>query len=203
MPYFEHDDALRSQTRRARIVKVDDSGPQQLVDLKGLKNEEPKKIYRPMDFGFFSVPPQDTEGVMIQMGGRSDRTLYLDGGHPQYRPKKRPAGSSGLFDQYGNLIQSDKNGLGVTHSSKINLQLGKGYDAKGASDYNGPAVSIVLQGSALTLTMGGSSIKMEDGKITIAAQEIVLKSPNVNLGAEGGTLIGLCGDGCATTVKAV
>src|SRR5258708_443366 len=127
---YEHDDAARSTTRRARIVKVDDSGTQQRVDISGLKNEKPKKIWRPIDFGFFSVPPKDTDGVMIQMGGRSDRTLYLDGGHKDYRPKDRPVGSAGLFDQFGNLLQTDKDHWGITHAKKISLQLGKGYDAK-------------------------------------------------------------------------
>src|SRR5689334_8838230 len=113
---FEHDDGIRVTTRRARIVKVDDSGTQQLVDLKILKSELPKKVWRVMDFGHFSVPPEDTDGAVIQMGSRSDRTLYVDGGHKDYRPKNRPAGSSGIFDQYGNLIQTDKNQLAHTHA---------------------------------------------------------------------------------------
>lgn len=200
---FEHDDAVRSMVRRARIVKVDDSGTQQKLDLKGLKNEEPKKIYRVMPFGHFSVPPKDSEGLMVQMGGRSDRTVYIEGGHKDYRPKDRPAGSSGLFDQYGNLLQSDKDGMAFTHSKKVTIQLGKGYDAKDADSYSGPAVSIVFDGNAMTLTMGSSTVKLETGKITMTSPKVVIDSPDVNLGGDGGMLIGLCGGGCATKVKAI
>jgi phage gp45-like len=200
--YWEHDDGIRVTTRRSRIVKVDDSGTQQLVDLKGLKNEMPKKVWRVMDFGHFSVPPDDTDGLMLQMGSRSDRTVYFDGGHKDYRPTKRPAGSSGIFDQYGNLVQSDKNQLGVTHNTQISLQLGKGYDAKGASNYNGPAVSIVANKNSVTVTIGQSSVKVEPGQITYNSPKHILVG-EVHLGADGGEPIGLCGGGCATKVFAV
>ena len=200
---YEHDDGLRSATRRARITKVDDSGTQQLVDLKIMKGEKPEKIYRVMEFGHFSVPPSDTDGLVLQMGSRSDRTVYFDGGHKDYRPKNRPAGSSGLFDQYGNLIQSDKNQLGFTHSKKVVLQLGKGYDAKDAGNYNGKSVSITFDGNSMTLTFDDSSVKLESGKITHTSPHVVIKSNRVDLGDEGGTLVGLCGGGCATKVYAV
>ncbi|UPT85185.1 hypothetical protein HAP41_0000033390 [Bradyrhizobium barranii subsp. apii] len=49
--FYEHEDGIRSTTRRARVVKVDDKKSQQRIDLKGLKNEKPKKIWRPLDFG--------------------------------------------------------------------------------------------------------------------------------------------------------
>jgi phage gp45-like len=200
---WEHDDGIRVTTRRARIVKVDDSGTQQLVDLKVLKNEMPQKVWRPIDFGFFSVPPQDTDGVTIQMGSRSDRTLYLDGGHKDYRPTNRPAGSAGLFDQYGNLIQSDKNQLGFTHNSKIILELGQGYSAKGAQNYSGPSVSIEFDSSSMTLKFGGSTVQLQDQLITMTSPKVVVKSDEVHLGDDGGTLIGLCGGGCATKVYAI
>jgi phage gp45-like len=203
MSSWEHDDGIRVTTRRGRITKVDDSGTQQLVDLKILKNELPKKVWRPMDFGYFSVPPNDTDGVVVQMGSRSDRTLYLDGGHKDYRPRNRPAGSAGLFDQYGNLLQTDKDHFGVTHAKKINLQIGKGYDAKDAANYSGPTISIVADSNSVTITFNDASFKLESGKATVKAPTVIVDSPDVNLGGLGGTLVGLCGGGCATKVKAV
>jgi phage gp45-like len=200
---WEHDDGIRVTTRRSRIVKVDDSGTQQLVDLKILKNELPKKVWRVMDFGHFSVPPQDTDGVVIQMGSRSDRTLYVDGGHKDYRPTNRPAGSSGLFDQYGNLLQTDQNQFGVTHAKKVALALGQGYQAKGSQAYNGPQVSIAFDGNSMVLTFGSSTVTLTSSEITMATPKVVIQSDQVHLGADGGTLIGLCGGGCATKVYAV
>lgn len=203
MNTYEHEDAVRSATRRGRIVNVDDSGTQQLVDLSIMAGEKPEKIWRVMDFGHFSVPPKDTDGAVIQMGSRSDRTLYIDGGHKDYRPRSRPAGSSGLFDQYGNLIQTDKDQIGFTHSKKIALQLGKGYDAKDAGNYSGKSVSIVFDGNSLTLTFDDSTVKLESGKITHTSPHVVIKSAHVDLGDEGGKLVKLCDDTCATKVYAV
>lgn len=200
---YEHDDSVRVTTRRARIVKVDDSGTQQLVDIKGLKNEMPKKIWRVMDFGHFSVPPDDTDGVMVQMGSRSDRTLYFDGGHKDYRPKNRPAGSSGIFDQYGDLLQSDKDQIAITHAKKFVVQLGKGYDAKDAQDYKGPTVSIAFDGSSMVLIFGGSTVKLEQNQITMTSPKVVVVSDQVHLGADGGVLVKRCDDSCATKVFAV
>lgn len=205
---FEHDDALRSSLRRARIVKVDDTGTQQLVDLKGLKKEEPKKIYRPQDHGFTSNPPADTEGVMLQMGGRSDRTLYLDGGHKKYRPRKLPEGGTAIYNHTGDIIRVVKDNLDVVHAKKINLQIGKGTDvssdggSKDADNSGQENISIVLTGDALTLTFGSSSITMADGKLTLTADNILLMG-NVDLGDVGGLAVDRTDDNPSTKVKAV
>jgi phage gp45-like len=192
---LEHEDAVRVTTRRARLDKINDDGTQQLVDFRGLKNEVLQKVWRPMEFGFFSMPPKDSDGVMIQMGSRADRTLYYDGGHKDYRPKKRPAGSAGLFDQYGNLLQSEKNQVGLTHNTKIVLQLGKGYDAKDASDYSGNAASIAFdKDNAMTLTYAGSTVTIDkNGNVVAKAKSefaggvdggrwVVARSGRVDLG---------------------
>ena len=213
MAIWEHDDAVRSQTIRTRIVKVDDEKSQQRVDLKARKNEKPKKIWRPIPFGFTSVPPVDTDGVMIQMGGRSDRSLYMDGGHEKYRPKKTPDGCSALFNEFGDIIRVFKDNADVVHQSKVNIRVGKGYDAGNSeapsgdtddkSDEDTETISIVLDGDTITITKDDSSVKLESGKITLTSPHVIIKSDHVDLGDEGGTLIGLCGGGCATKVFAV
>lgn len=62
----------------------------------------------------------------------------------------------------------------------------------------------------ITLTVGKTSIVLTASGITITAdtitvvgnKQIVLQSSDVELGATSGTLIALCGGGCATKVKA-
>lgn len=203
---FEHDDAVRSQTRRARIVKVDDKKSQQLVDLRGLKKEKPKEIWRPQDFGYTSVPPKDSDGVMIQMGGRSDRTLYMDGGHEKYRPKKTPDGCSALFNMHGDIIRVFKDNADVVHQKKVNIRIGKGYAAgqSGESSGDGPddkssedtkTISLVLEdGQAITLTYEGSTVTINaNGKIVAKAASqfsggvnggkwVVVRATRVDLG---------------------
>jgi phage gp45-like len=226
---WEHDDAVRSQTIRTRIVKVDDEKSQQRVDLKARKNEKPKKIWRPMDFGFTSVPPEDTDGVLVQMGGRSDRSLYFDGGHEKYRPKKTPEGSAALFNMHGDIIRQFEKSQDHVHQKKINIRIGKGYDAGNSeapegetddkSDEDEKTISIVMDGDSivisyegakvtwsedeLKLEKGSSTTVMTDSKITHTTQHCVVIADRVDLGDEGGSPVGLCSGGCATKVFAV
>ncbi len=178
---YEHDDAIRSATRRARIVKVDDSQSQQLVDISGLKNELPRKIWRPQDFGFSSNPPPDSDGILQQMGSRSDRTLYRDAGHEKYRPKNTPQGGTVLFNHTGDIIRVFADNLDVVHSKQLNIRIGKGYNAgksqspsgsTGPDDASQPGdtnISIVLTANDVTISMGGSSIQMTATNIVVQA----------------------------------
>lgn len=213
---WEHDDGIRVTTRRARVVKVDDEKSQQRVDIKGLKKEKPEKVWRPMDFGFTSNPPEDCDGVLIQMGSRSDRTLYLDAGHEKYRPKKKDGieqGDTAIFNHNGDVVKVLKKQIDVAHAELINLRIGKGYKTGGDSaggegddseEEEETTVSLVIKkGDSITITFADSSVKLESGKITHTSPLVVIKSPDINLGGEGGEPIGLCGGGCSTTTKAI
>jgi hypothetical protein len=230
---FEVNDATRPTTRRAIIKKVDDSKSQQRVDIEGLKGEKPKKIWRPQDYGFSSHPPKDSDGIIEQMGSRSDRTLYRDAGHEKYRPKRTPEGGAVLFDHKGDIIRVFPEHLDVVHAKKINIRIGHGYkaDDNGAnadandtseddeSDKDEKTISIVQDGDNIIITFeqakitwsesnlvaefDDSSVTLESGKTTVEAAHVVIKSEHVDLGDEGGTPIGLCGGGCATKVYAV
>ena len=208
---------MRPTTRRARIVKVDDKKSQQLVDISGLKNEKPEKIWRPQPFGFSSNPPKDSDGIMMQMGSRSDRTLYLDGGHEKYRPKRTPVGGVALFNHEGDIIRVFPDHTDVTHQKKINLRVGKGYKSgdNGANNDSGDTseddkssedtktISIAMDGDKVVITYQSSKLTLEDGKATLEAQHVIIKSPHVDLGDEGGIAVKRCDDSCATKVYAV
>ncbi|MBR0871206.1 phage baseplate assembly protein [Bradyrhizobium tropiciagri] len=215
---YEHDDGIRSTTRRARVVKVDDSKSQQRIDLKGLKNEKPMKIWRPQDFGYSSNPPKDCDGCMVQMGSRSDRTLYLDGGHEKYRPKNTPEGGTVLFNHTGDIIRVFKDKMDAVHAKTINIRIGHGYNAgdngegQGSPTANGQpddasgkdtkTISVVLTGDSIVVTYDDSSVKLQSGQITHTSPKIVLEG-EVHLGGDGGVLVRRCDDSCATKVFAV
>jgi phage gp45-like len=228
----EHDDGLRSSTRRARVQQVTDSGSQQLVNLTGLKNEAPQKIWRPQDFGFTSNPPQNSDGIIDQMGSRSDRTFYRDGGHQNFRPKNTPSGCSALFNQFGDIIRVFQNSADVVHQKQVNIRVGHGYNAGNSGDSGTPSTqvddqsskdtktislvattsnivitfdkaTVTLNESSATVAFDDASITLQSGLITHAAPKVVIASDEVHLGADGGTLIGLCGGGCATKVFAI
>lgn len=111
---YESEDGVRGGVRRTTIVAVDDSGVQQLLTLSGLKSEQLKKIVRILPHGFSSNPPVGSEGLIHQMGGRSDRAMGHGFEHPQYRQKNLPPGTAVLYDQQGNVIYAKgKNGIAL------------------------------------------------------------------------------------------
>jgi phage gp45-like len=105
---FEHDDGLRSAIRRVIFKKVDDSGTQQKTKLTGLKKEELDEIVRIQSFGHHSVPPDDAEGIIMQMGARSDRTVVMGGEHKDHKPKNWKPGESGIYDAFKKFLRFGK-----------------------------------------------------------------------------------------------
>jgi hypothetical protein len=209
MASFEHDDALRSNIRRYRIVKVNDEGTQQRVDLSGLVKEKPEKVWRPMPHGFTSNPPPDSDGYMVGMGGRSDRMLYSDGGHKKYRPRNIPVGAAALYNHSGDIVRVFEDNCDVIHSKRINLRIGRGQDVSGDDGSKPPEgpdahnISIVATTDGVVITFDDSSVTWKPGELALKSPKVVVDSPAVHLGGEGGELIGLCGGGCATKVWAV
>ena len=190
MVYRELDDATRPTTRRARIIKVNDKGTQQRVDISGLKNEKPVKVWNTQPFGFSSNPPKDSDGIIEQAGSRSDRTFYRDAGHEKYRPKRTPEGGAVLFDYAGNIIRMFPEHGDFVHKDKINIRIGHGYKIgtedsgsesggedeggeEGEDDESGEdekTISIVLDGESITLTYEGSTVTIDDeGNVTAKA----------------------------------
>lgn len=101
---LENHDGTLGTLRRATVLKVDDSGPQQLVDLQGLAADMPRKVVRVLPHGFSSNPPLQSEGVLKALGGRSDRPMFIGGEHSQYRPRNLPSGNTILYDDKGNVV---------------------------------------------------------------------------------------------------
>jgi phage baseplate assembly protein V len=204
----EGQEGLVASLRRATVKETDDSGSQQMLKkMTGLKSETFEDVYRPQPHGFSSHAPADSEGVFLALGGRSDRLLALGFEHKKYRPKDTPEGGTVLYNHSGDVIRVFKDNLDAVHAKTINIKIGKGQDVSGETsapaDDDGPTISIVLNENDVTVTFEDSSIKLESGKITHTSPHVVIKSDKVDLGDEGGTLIGLCGGGCATKVFAV
>lgn len=111
---LENNDAVIATLRRAGVLKVDDSGEQQLVDLIGLASDKPRKVVRVLPHGFSSNPPLQSEGIFKSLGGRSDRGMFIGGEHSEYRQKNLTSGAAVLYDQNGNVIFANmQNGIQI------------------------------------------------------------------------------------------
>lgn len=204
---WETNDGVVHNISRTRIVKVDDKGTQQLVNLKGRKYQQPEEVWHIQRFGDTAVPPKDGDGVLVSMGGRADRGLYFDAGHEKYRPKDMPEGSRAIFDMHGNIVSLVEAALTIRHSTKFSFVLGKGYDAgQWSPSTDGKEIGLTVTAD------GGAVLSYENVKITAkpggeatleASVKVVVLCPDVNLGGEGGKYVKLADGSNATKVKAV
>lgn len=205
---WDHDDGLRGANRRFRVVKVYDDGTQQLLDLSGMKKELPERVWRPMPHGFTSNPPKDSDGYMVAMGDRSDRMLYVDGGHKKYRPRNLPEGAMALYNHSGDIIRLFEDNADLVHAKKVTIKVGKGQDVSGndgskepgADDHN---ISIVATGEDIVITFDDVSVSWRPGQIRVKAPKLIAECPDINLGGEGGLSVKRIDDSPSTTTKAV
>lgn len=169
----EGQEGIVATLRRATVQKIDDSGTQQfLKNMTGLKSETFEDVYRAQPHGISSHPPAGSEGLYLALGGRSDRLVALGFEHKDKRPKNLPEGGTVLYDADGNVVRVVKDDLQITHSQKI------------------------------VIKVGSSTVTVEPSQITYDSPKHILKGGEVHLGGDGGTLVGLCGGGCATKVYA-
>lgn len=112
---WELDDAVRNMIRRGTLTKVDDGGTQQIVKAaRGAAGEEFEDVHRPQSHGLSSVPPEGSEGLVLAMGGRADRSLLVGFEHKDHRPKDQKPGCATLYDDKGNVIRMfGKDGIKV------------------------------------------------------------------------------------------
>lgn len=154
----EGPDGIVAGLRRAQLIKTDDSGTQQKVDISGLASEQMTKVVRAMPHGFSSNAPVGSDGIMLSLGGRSDRAVLLGLEHKDYRQRNLPLGTAVLYDDKGNVIFA-KGANGISIDAKTGnvyvkpaggkkLYLG-GTGADGAYDFvvtvSGPSSNVLAK----------------------------------------------------------
>lgn len=188
----EDQEGLRSGIRRVAVQKVDDSGKkQQLVDLTGLSGENLKKIVRILPHGFSSNPPSKSEGIIITLGGRSDRAMVLGLEDPQTRQYNLPEGTAILYDDKGNIIHM-KGDKGVVVDVKKGDWAQTVEEGKYNVTVNQGAIAIVALQDKITIDAKQQSvtIQAENSTISILANGDITVDPgsghNVYLGGPAG-----------------
>ena len=119
---------------RAKVI--DDTGDLQLMQVtegaagSGFADRVLDKVKRLTEFGFSSVPPIDSEVVMIRRGGDRACSLVIATSHRPSRPKNLKPGDVALYDVRGAIIKLTEHGLEIdcagleaklTNCSKVTL----------------------------------------------------------------------------------
>lgn len=148
---------------RTILKAVDDSGPQQFVEVTGVEGQVIGQAVRSQHFGLSTYPPANAEGLALLLGGGMDRAHILGLEHPQWRPTGLPIGATRLYDASTSNYVDIRNGvLTVKHATQITLQVG---------------------GCSLTITSSGVAIN--GGTITNDGHAVDKTHKHVDAGGAG------------------
>lgn len=101
------------------IKAVDDSKDIQLIKLSILKDELVEGVERIQQFGFTSVPPENSEAVVLFVGGNRSHGLVIATEASRYRLKQLPAGAVALYNQNGDYVKLTKDKIEVVAKEVI------------------------------------------------------------------------------------
>lgn len=116
--YAEVEHHQLNTTHRALLKKVNDDGDQQLVDYTGVHGEEHTEVLRLQNYGYTSVPPADSEGVIHGLASR-DMPVVIGMEHPPSKPKGLKPGQTMVYDQKGTKVFLDNEGNLTVEANEI------------------------------------------------------------------------------------
>lgn len=174
MALFEHDDALRSMVRRVALAEAgDDAGTQfRSRRARGLRGEELDGVLAVQQHGFASSPPSGSEGLVVALGGRSDRPVLLGLEHREHRPRGLGAGGAALYDAHGKLLKFVE---GATD-----------WDAGGKPLTIRNAATVRIEGASdVAIGVAGRWVRIRPGRVDLAVKDPGESAP-FRVDTEGG-----------------
>jgi phage baseplate assembly protein V len=106
--------SVRAGNLRASVVKVDDTGPQQLLSLTGIQGQQIGDAVRIQHFGLTSNPTVGAEGMVLAMGGGFDRAQVVGVEDSTLRPTGLAPGATTVYDGSKNRVDLNANGVAIT-----------------------------------------------------------------------------------------
>jgi phage baseplate assembly protein V len=117
-----------------RVTLADDDGDVQLLQLTeraeggDIGDRIIEKVRRACEFGFSSVPPLESDAVVVRMGGLRTQSIVVATGHKDSRPRGLKPGDVVIYDVRGRMVRLTEDGIEidaaggeitVTNASKI------------------------------------------------------------------------------------
>lgn len=140
---------------KALIDTTDDTTPIQTCKVSSLDSEVFDGIERIQEYGFSSVPPKDSEAVIVEVGGARDHLLVIATDSHDHRPAGGQPGEVQIFSQYGQVIKLAKDGSVTisTPSGQGAVTIQGNLTVTGTSTFIGTATFQAAL-TALTVTAG-------------------------------------------------
>lgn len=141
---------LRLLMTFARILRVDDSGELQTIQLEGFLGEVRDGVPRIGEFGFASNPPADSQAVVLALGARRGQLVVIGTEDRRERPADLPEGASEVYAAGGTRIRVNPDGsiliegdsVAITVSAAADIVAGGEVNISGSVVRIGPATEI-------------------------------------------------------------
>lgn len=115
------DARIAAMLRRVTLTGLDASGPQHLVDARGIRGESFARMPRVKEFGFSSSPPVGATGLALSLGGRADRAMMLGLDHPDHGPRDLSGGHTAIYDAFGNIMSLVEKSIRIVAATKAEI----------------------------------------------------------------------------------
>jgi phage baseplate assembly protein V len=177
------------------VTQVDDSQEIQRIQVTekaqgtGFADRVTDKVRRIMEFGFTSVPPLETEVLVLRRDGDRSQAMVVGTSHRPSRIKNLEAGDTVLYDVRGSIVKLIQAGVLIESAGKVTIQDSRGsvirLDAAGItidsannvaiSDSRGAFVKltsdgIVVDGAGLAMTIQNIDTLTVDGDLHVTGE---------------------------------
>lgn len=155
----------------ARILRVDDSGDLQVLQVEGFLGEIRDGVPRISEWGFASNPPADSQAVVLALGGSRGQLVVVGVEDRKTRPKNLPVGASQIHAAGGNRVRCLADGTIEIVNALASVTIAP----TGAVTVNGVTVSVTASGAA-TVNAGGNATISAGGTATVSAPAVSIGS---------------------------
>ncbi|OOF86703.1 baseplate assembly protein [Rodentibacter ratti] len=158
----------------------------QKVQVSGLADETLQDVELMQHFGFTSVPPANTQAVILPMGGQTSHGIVIATENGAFRVKSLQGGEVAVYDESGSsivlkkgrLIEIDCDVLKIKAASKVDIssplvETDRVFTAQGQINGNGGMA--VQGGSGASFT---GNVEQKDGDFTTSGD---VKAGSVSL----------------------
>lgn len=152
---------LRVLMTFARVLRVDDSGDLQVMQLEGLLGELREEVPRIGEWGFASNPPLNAQAVVLAIGADRGQLVVLGVEDRATRTKDLPTGASEQYAIGGNRVRLEADGSILIEGPVGTLQIN-------------PVGAVTLNGLSLSVTSAGAVTITGSGTVTINGSTVVL-----------------------------
>lgn len=182
---------IRGGIQRGVVTSSNDKGGVQTYNTTILREHRRTDVEVLQFWGISTRPPNGSVAMLLGNGNDHGDYVAIPAAHPSQRLGNLKEGEVALYVADGSRVH-------LKQDSKIDI-----VSTKEVSHSVLDKATIVITKDTITVKVEGSTIEVKPDKITLTSPHVVIKSDDVHLGDEGGTLVGLCGGGCATKVYAV